>query len=76
MEAEAAGRKEDEYQMLREQKVGTQQTADQQMDFQSQLMGRESDLMAAESRAKMMTYGVVATLLLGGGLLAWRALRG
>ena len=76
MEAEAAGRKEDEYQMLREHKVETQQTSADQVDFQSQLMGREAELMAAEKRTKMITYGVVATLVLGGGLLAWRYLRG
>lgn len=76
MDAEAAGRKEEEYQMLRDHKVETQQTSAEQGQFQSQLMGREAELMAAEKRTKMITYGVVATLVLGGGLLAWRSLRG
>jgi hypothetical protein len=83
MDAEAAVKKEDEFQMLRDHKVETQQTsADQQQtsaeqgQFQTQLMGREAELMAAEKRTKMITYGVVATLILGGGLLAWRSLRG
>jgi 8-oxo-dGTP diphosphatase len=76
MDAEAAGRKEEEYQMLREHKVETQQTSADQGQFQSQLMGREAELIAAEKRTKMITYGVVATLVLGGGLYAWRSLRG
>lgn len=76
MDAEAAAAKEDEFQMLREQKVGTQQTAEQQMDFQQQLVGREAELMAAEQRTKLITYGVVATFVIGGGILAWRAMRG
>lgn len=76
MDTEAAGRKEDEFQMLRKHKVETQQTSADQGQFQTQLMGREAELMAAEKRTKMITYGVVATLILGGGLLAWRSLRG
>jgi 8-oxo-dGTP pyrophosphatase MutT (NUDIX family) len=76
MATEAAGRKEEEFQMLRDHKVETQQTSADQGQFQTQLMGREEELIAAEKRTKMITYGVVATLILGGGLLAWRSLRG
>ncbi len=75
MATEAAGRKEDEFQMLREHKVETQQTSADQAVLQADLMSQEADLAAQEARNKLLTYGLIGIAVLGGGFLILKAIR-
>jgi hypothetical protein len=75
MDTEAAGRKEEEFQMLRDHKVETQQTSSDQAMLQADLMSQEAALASAQSRNKLITYGLIGAAVLGGGFLVLKAIR-
>jgi hypothetical protein len=74
-EALIAAHKEEEYQMLREHKVDTQQTSTAQSQLQAELTSKEIELDAKEGRNKLITYGLIGAAVLGGGFLILRAIR-
>ena len=75
MVAEQGAREDEEYQMLREHKVETQQTSSDQAVFQADLMAQEAALEAAQGRNKLITYGLIGAAVLGGGFLILKAIR-
>jgi hypothetical protein len=74
-EALIAAAETEEYQMLREHKVETQQTSSDQAVFQADLMSQEAALVSAQGRNKLITYGLIGAAVLGGGFILLRMIR-
>lgn len=80
MEDEQEAREDAEYQQLRKHKVETQhtaaaqhETAAQQAAYQAQLAADAAALESAEARTKLITYGTLSLLAVGGlYLFFWR----